>query len=426
MNRLRSVSRGAASRDGFILIVVLGILVLITILVVGFLVHAGSQAKSFASYRDQTSNLLLSDVAVNMVKAQVDDATGISSGASPGLWASQPGAIRTVDGSGQQKTYKLYSSRTPTDTNTGTTLGDALVKDLPAATAVASNDWANSPVWTDLNAPALKSDGTSAYPIIDVVNDNADLPAGTTGSAPFASGNFNVVSDPIVNPVGAVRSATGKYPLPMPVQWLYVLKQGQVIAPDTTGVAGAQVTFNKASTVPTADNPIVGRVAYWTDDDTCRVNVNTASVNANPIVNAGWQSLPRRAPSGTRRISRRRTTTIFPSINLTAWNFSVIPATLPPPLSRLHCPSLQSADFLRWVTAGPPRNSLASPLAMLSGGQWKARWQPLGLLPRLPFRADACTPPSGSFFSTHRQPRKDRGPLPPASPSHRWKQPSFS
>ncbi len=281
MNRLRSVSRGAASRDGFILIVVLGILVLITILVVGFLVHAGSQAKSFASYRDQTNNLLLSDVAVNMVKAQVDDATGISSGASPGLWASQPGAIRTVDGSGQQKTYKLYSSRTPTDTNTGTTLGDALVKDLPAATAVASNDWANSPVWTDLNAPALKSDGTSAYPIIDVVNDNADLPAGTTGSAPFASGNFNVVSDPIVNPVGAVRSATGKYPLPMPVQWLYVLKQGQVIAPDTTGVAGAQVTFNKASTVPTDDNPIVGRVAYWTDDDTCRVNVNTASVNAN-------------------------------------------------------------------------------------------------------------------------------------------------
>ena len=124
-------------------------------------------------------------------------------------------------------------------------------------------------MWTDLNAPAIKSDGTTyAYPIIDVVNDNGDLPTGSTANAPFATGSFNVDSTLANNPVGATRSATGQYPLPMPVRWLYVLKQGQIIAPDSSST-DTVVTFNNASPKPISnpsnpllDNPIIGRIAF--------------------------------------------------------------------------------------------------------------------------------------------------------------------
>ena len=268
------------SERGFILIVVLGLLVLISLLVVGFLVHASYQSKSTASYRDETGNLILSDVAVNMVKAQIDDATGTGSAVAANsslLWASQPGAIRSIGSDGKQTTYKLYSSNSLTDTNTGSLLGTDIAADLPSDTAANKNDWAGSPVWTDLNAPTLKSDGTPAYPIIDVVNDNTDLPAGSTASSPFSTGSFNIN---VSNPVGATRAAAGNFPLPMPVRWLYVLKQGQIISPDDTSTE-KQVTFSKAKTTPSVTNPIVGRVAFWADDDTCRVNVNTASVNVN-------------------------------------------------------------------------------------------------------------------------------------------------
>ena len=262
----------ARRRDhGFVLIVVLVLLVLVTALVIGFLVHATTQTKSVTSYSAQTGSLLLGDVAVNLVKAQIDDATAYTAG---NLWASQPGAIRVLNSSGAQTLYKLYSSKTLKQSDTAANLHAQVLQDLPIATD--TNDWNASPVWTDLNAPAIKSDGTKAYPIVDVVNDNNDLPIGTTQAAPFATGSFNIDSSSATNPIGATRASTGNFPLPMPARWLYVLKQGQIIVPDSDAVTNT-VTFKTAATVPSATNPIVGRVAFWTDDDTCRVNVNTAS-----------------------------------------------------------------------------------------------------------------------------------------------------
>ena len=59
----------------------------------------------------------------------------------------------------------------------------------------------------------------------------------------------------------------------MPVRWLYVLADGTFAAPmDSTNNV---VTF--ASGAPSATNPIVGRVAFWTDDETSKVDINTAS-----------------------------------------------------------------------------------------------------------------------------------------------------
>ena len=56
----------------------------------------------------------------------------------------------------------------------------------------------------------------------------------------------------------------------MPVRWLYVLADGSLGVLDGDG---NYVGEGMAS----AENPIVGRVAYWTDDESCKVNVNVAA-----------------------------------------------------------------------------------------------------------------------------------------------------
>jgi hypothetical protein len=63
---------------------------------------------------------------------------------------------------------------------------------------------------------------------------------------------------------------------PMPVKWLYVLQNGQVIVPNGSNSSGT-VTFDSAGVQPSGTNRIVGRIAFWTDDETCKVNINTAS-----------------------------------------------------------------------------------------------------------------------------------------------------
>ncbi len=76
-------------------------------------------------------------------------------------------------------------------------------------------------------------------------------------------------------------SATNN-PAPMPVQWLYLLKDGTLTSPDqpAAGTAATTATWKATSDpskIPTTTNPIVGRIAFWTDDETSKLNVNTAS-----------------------------------------------------------------------------------------------------------------------------------------------------
>jgi uncharacterized protein (TIGR02600 family) len=261
------------------LILVLGILILITLLVVAFLGHALSQVKSVTSYRAQTDSLLLSDVPVNLVKAQIDDATSQSAS----IWASQPGAIRTFKNDGSDATYgttyKLYSSSSLTSTNP---VAD-IPNDIPSSSD--TNDWNSSPFWTDLNAPVQKSDGSYAYPIIDAYNDPADLPGVKLTGANAPPPSFSITANTVgaTTPLSKTTPST-LYPVPMPIRWLYILKQGQIIAPDANPTSSTTATFNNASPAPTAANPIVGRVAYWTDDDTCRVNINTSSANGTSSI----------------------------------------------------------------------------------------------------------------------------------------------
>jgi len=64
----------------------------------------------------------------------------------------------------------------------------------------------------------------------------------------------------------------------MPVRWLYVLKNGQLTTPSSVD-AGGNVTFSTPQ--PSFTNPVIGRVAFWADDETCKVNINTAGYAKN-------------------------------------------------------------------------------------------------------------------------------------------------
>ncbi|SDT92804.1 Verru_Chthon cassette protein A [Verrucomicrobium sp. GAS474] len=229
-------------RSGFALLLVLGMLVLIVGLSVGFLMKSTSALQSASGYGASVSARNLAYTAVGLVQGQINLATGQGTSVA---WVSQPGMVRTYDNAGTlRNAYKLYSAANMIDTKVSITGG--VSADAPAAS------WKDNPaLWTDLNAPVQTRTG-KVYPILD----------GNVGTG----GNLK----PEGYSLGAAPGASSWQPVPMPVRWLYVLQDGTFVAAAGSGneatVAGA-----------TAANPVVGRIAFWTDDETCKVNINTAS-----------------------------------------------------------------------------------------------------------------------------------------------------
>ncbi len=219
------------SRSGFALVIVLGILVLLVALVIGFLLSAATERTAASSYKSSVFARQLADTAVSVVQGQINVATTQGSNVA---WASQPGMVRTFDSGGALiNAYKLYSAPNMISSTF------SLPVDAPPA------NWAASPAtWTDLNAP-VEVNGTNIYPILD--------PSATADG-------FSITAAP---------GATANQGAPMPVQWLYVLQDGSLVASTGSG--------NTATVAETSANPIVGRVAFWTDDESCKVNINTAS-----------------------------------------------------------------------------------------------------------------------------------------------------
>ncbi len=247
------------SRSGFALVLILAILVLLLGLVITFLWRARIERGATNAFAAASGTARLADLAVSLVKGQIRDATTQGTAVA---WTSQPGMIRTF-GSGSPgsfsasgdllRVFKLYSARELI--TTGYTAG----ADAPPAA------WQTSgALWTDLNAPVFVTnpDGGSParvprFPILD--------PAALNSVEGFQI-------SPSAAPAGSVLSG-GRDVLrvPMPVRWLYVLQDGRLVAP--TENTGNVATVSGA----TAGNPIVGRVAFWTDDETCKININTAS-----------------------------------------------------------------------------------------------------------------------------------------------------
>ena len=194
-----------------------------------------------------TEDIQLAAAAIRDVSAQIETATTPPSTASDAsfTWVSQPGLIRTFTGdSAFSSAHKLYSSASP-------------VANSPAELAAeidALADWQSSPLqFVDINAPRT-SDSVS-FPILD--------PRAATS---FAVEGFSFDTN---SPAFAGETA-GSTTLPMPVRWIYLLADGSQGTLDSDGNYTGQGT-------PSTENPITGRIAYWADDETSKVNVNTAS-----------------------------------------------------------------------------------------------------------------------------------------------------
>jgi len=247
---------GSSRSSASALVVVLCFLVIISGLVLAFFsgVTGGESLLRAETGSLEAGNL--ADSVSDLVISQIRDGTcGYARGSdgsldtnTPLCWASQPGMIRTYNISASTAAcWKLYSSPTPV------VRGPFLPEnDLPPA------GWSGSPaLYVDLNMPVVSSSGTN-YPIVDPtltnrVNGIAIVDGFSISNAPVLSGATN--------------------PAAMPVSWIYVLRDGTLVAPERGGTTKA--TFS-GQNLPSAGNPIVGRIAYWTDDETCKLNLNTA------------------------------------------------------------------------------------------------------------------------------------------------------
>lgn len=247
----------AKTDRGIALVIVLGCLVILSALILSFLSTAGTELKSSRIYADSSSVRLNAQSAVNMVVAEIREATQTrdSGGALSGTWASQPGMIRTYKNDGSPDRYfKLYSDADMVG------MGRFDCNAAGLALATWSTDRA---IYTDLNEP-ITMDGINHYPILS--GDNLTSVAGAPGKTYDADGN----GKPDVEGFHVDNAPESMNPVPMPVRWLYVLASGEVVSPTGSGttaiVAGAS-----------SSNPIVGRMAFWTDDETSKININTAS-----------------------------------------------------------------------------------------------------------------------------------------------------
>ncbi len=212
---------------------------------------------SKSSY-DADGGRLLAQTCINLAISQVKAAT-MEAAENSYAWASQPGMIRLYDNTGSPHGYrKLYSA----DKMVGT---GAFNSSQSNSDDPVSSTWSNDPcIWTDLNAPVSTTlpDGTlqSVFPIVNPSAIDTNPMEGQV-SPVSAIDQFTVSGAPVDH---------GPNTVPMPVKWLYVLQDGKM---QTATGNGTHAVVSGA----TAANPIVGRIAFWADDDSCKVNINTAS-----------------------------------------------------------------------------------------------------------------------------------------------------
>ena len=272
------------ARHGVALVIVLAMLVLLSALLVAFMSTATTERGASYANAGVSTARQIADSTVSLVISQIREATADAKAGS--TWASQPGAIRTFSGrlsgrrdlpkgayydryvdGGDDLTFKLYSAdvmKLPTaEYQTNRDSG------LPGEVDVIQ-DWESDPArdHVDLNKPILsvrldkEADGTAVephYPIIDPrAAYNLEGVRATGGQGIVEGFDAKITTDTTLK---LAENGSDLPYLPLPVKWLYVLRDGTIGPADRA----------------TEDNPIVGRTAFWTDDESCKLNLNTAS-----------------------------------------------------------------------------------------------------------------------------------------------------
>jgi len=221
--RPKDKGRASGSTSGMALVMALAALAMMMILLVALFAGTSHQMRGAQGDASIARERMLADSAVALVIGQIQQATASTNQA----WISQPGLLRTYAASATRTPtacYKLYSTATTNSMIDSSGSLAFMAEDVPANWSSETNQY------TDLNAPVKTASGP-IYPILD--------PAAT-------------------NNVPGVSSDSGA--VTMPVAWLYELQDG-TLGPASNG---------------TAANPIVARIAFWTDDESCKINVNTA------------------------------------------------------------------------------------------------------------------------------------------------------
>ena len=293
------------------LVIVLAMLVLLSGLIVSFMTSVRNERAASVANSDGLTSHQLADSTVNLVISQIRQATaqgGADGKVTSTTWASQPGAIRTLSGkvasakttianpSVKQFTYKagdndyiykLYSAdqmkirTSDLNNNAWDTKETGVIEKWDRISPDKAYVDLNEPVLSPLPAGSTGNDPNVVeprYPIIDPRAKFGPTEASNSTADPGVVDGFDIKTSGLADatlkfiakdaPGNSTNKAQPIQYLPMPVKWLYVMRDGSMAAAD--GISGK---ISGASD----ENPIIGRTAFWTDDDSCKLNINTAS-----------------------------------------------------------------------------------------------------------------------------------------------------
>lgn len=246
---------------GAALLLVMVMAALFMVIVLTMLSLTRSELRSSDLYVSTVRTDQLADITQSAVITQIRKATEFNAGEGMSF-ATQPGAIRRYTANGDFfGGHKLYSDRRMDVP--GSDGEESLAGDAPP------EDWNEMPAhYVDLNEPVVRT-GTDGrlrtfFPIMDprAAFDDPETPLKDESVEGFS---FAGELGGLVN-----EGEADQWRVPMPVEWLYVLEDG------TLGTLDENNQFSPADRV-SETNDIVGRIAFWTDDESCKININTAS-----------------------------------------------------------------------------------------------------------------------------------------------------
>lgn len=264
-----STKRTKRRRQAVALITVISVLGLALVLVTAMLSATRVEYNSTMAQVEGSKARLNADSVINMVISQIQRAAQQdTSNSGIETWTSQPGMVRQYKQDGTLlRGLKLYSDSKMVART-----------DKEIATDTPPGDWDKHPAqYVDLNEPVVRANPLDSskprlfFPIIDprAYSTNPSRSVECFSYSANANGSAGGQAiDGVVLPTGSDDS---KQRVPMPVEWLYLLKDGTIGYVDSSGKFTA-ANGEQAS----ATNPIVSRVAFWTDDESCKININTA------------------------------------------------------------------------------------------------------------------------------------------------------